>query len=61
MQPRRRVPLRATCDRCSRLRKKCDSMKPWCSRCQRANSSCVYSPLRRPCRALGGTSQSPLL
>nr|QPI71214.1 Zinc finger transcription factor [Ovatospora brasiliensis]WNZ75136.1 MollA [Ovatospora sp.] len=38
--------LRATCDRCSTLKVRCNKQKPACDRCETLGLHCVYSPFR---------------
>ncbi|KAJ1967285.1 hypothetical protein H4R35_006753 [Dimargaris xerosporica] len=39
--------LLRSCDRCRRLKKKCDGLKASCSRCTKALAECIYRPRAR--------------
>ncbi|KAI8833000.1 hypothetical protein BJ741DRAFT_613454 [Chytriomyces cf. hyalinus JEL632] len=41
-----RKPRTIACDRCRKIRKKCDGTRPICSRCSTKGLQCVYTPVR---------------
>eukprot|EP00924_Labyrinthula_sp_SR-Ha-C_P009389 snap_masked-scaffold_2-processed-gene-22.13-mRNA-1 protein AED:1.00 eAED:1.00 QI:0/-1/0/0/-1/1/1/0/350 len=41
------VRLKGSCERCSRLKRQCDSKKPSCSRCCKFKAECVYKPVKK--------------
>ena len=56
------MPLRreiATCDRCYRLKRRCDRAKPACARCRQTGFECSYSNAVTPGSDTGGTSSGP--
>ncbi|KAJ1910659.1 hypothetical protein IWQ60_010538, partial [Tieghemiomyces parasiticus] len=47
------VKLLRSCDRCRKLKKKCDGIKPTCHRCRKANTPCEYRLRTKGHGALG--------
>ncbi|KAI8827526.1 hypothetical protein BJ741DRAFT_629882 [Chytriomyces cf. hyalinus JEL632] len=41
-----RKPRTIACDRCRKIRKKCDGTRPICSRCSTKGQHCAYTPVR---------------
>ncbi|OZJ02865.1 hypothetical protein BZG36_04086 [Bifiguratus adelaidae] len=44
-KPKKRAKVPQACERCRRLKRKCDAQYPVCRRCQYSNDECVYANL----------------
>eukprot|EP00924_Labyrinthula_sp_SR-Ha-C_P008290 snap_masked-scaffold_11-processed-gene-8.18-mRNA-1 protein AED:1.00 eAED:1.00 QI:0/-1/0/0/-1/1/1/0/358 len=57
MEGTQKRKLKQTCVRCSKFKKRCDSKKPTCSRCDNAGSHCVYDLERKRGRKIKASDQ----